>query len=133
MAKDALGHGSDGKGDGNGLHSAGVNKLGFQRGQINPTPPFGKRTSIPELPTPSHSSKIGALATSFLHSESGEGRPIPGLEASTDPEVIHHAIGAVHEALGGDAGLSAIVHLAHYLAFLGAVGIVTVLVQWVSA
>ncbi len=114
--KDAKGHGSDGRGA----------KRGNTRGAL-----------------PAHQSSVDKLmrvGQQFLKSESGQGKIPPFIEEnkSHDPEQAGRFIGEmahkVHEGIVPLSDIPAtLLHLAHFLGFLGAVAVADVLVQGVAS
>jgi hypothetical protein len=124
MAKDALGHGSEGK----GAHSDKVGRLPMFA--HNPPATFGKRATIPSF-VPSHQIKLGQLVSAFAKSESGEGQ-VPKFieENATDPDRISNVSEAIVSGLADQkVDMSAWMHFVHFLGFLGAVAVITVVVQ----
>jgi hypothetical protein len=119
MAKDALGHGSDG----NGVHAGKFNSL--------PKAPavFGKRHTIPPQPPVAHQSRIMGLLSDFSKSETGSGKVPPILEDSiNDPDRLADAGEAVASSLAeSKIDTSAFMHFLHFLAFLGGIAVIDVI------
>jgi hypothetical protein len=121
--KDALGHGSDGK----GIHASGFNHLPAKNTV------FGKRATVPSLPPAAHQSRIAQLVSDFGKSESGAGK-VPSFLKNTesDPDRTQDAIETLAGGLAeGHIDASGLMHLAHFFGFLGAIAIVTVIEQCV--
>jgi hypothetical protein len=119
MAKDALGHGSDGK----GIHAGKFNSL--------PKAPvvFGKRATIPPQPPVTHQSRIFSLLSDFAKSEAGSGKVPPTLEDSVnDPDRISDAAEAIASSIAEmKVDTSGLMHFLHFLAFLGGIAVIDVI------
>lgn len=143
--KDALGHGSDAQAarelSSGGPKSKPVNVRPVQGAS------FGKRNTTPaggpgNPNVPAHMSRIGALVSEFVKSESGAGRvpeplkefDVKGREPSDLAETGRDMAHDIHNAISHHDKVepSALLNLLHFLSLLGAIAVTDVIVQSIA-